>query len=101
MAIDSQLSNDGKVLTIKISDRFDFSTQHSFRAMYKDSPDSISDYVLDMSQTDYMDSSALGMLLLLKQYADERKSNVSIKNASKPILKILEVANFNKLFSVS
>lgn len=100
MAIHSQLSSDGSSLTIKITDKFDFSLQNDFRNSYKEQ-NTVSKYILDFSSTSYMDSSSLGMLLLLKQHAEQNKGSVVIHNPSEPIKKILEVANFDKIFTIS
>lgn len=100
MGIESKISGDGKTLTIKITERFDFSMQQEFRGAYKESSDTISDIILDLSQADYMDSSALGMLLLLKQFADEKKAKIYLKNPSESVAKILQMANFDKLFTI-
>lgn len=100
MAVHSNLSSDGNALTIKITDKFDFALQNEFRNAYKDQG-SVSQFILDFSSTSYMDSSSLGMLLLLKQYAEQNKGSVVIHNPSEPIKKILEVANFDKIFKIS
>ena len=100
MGIESKLSGDGKTLTIRITERFDFSMQQDFRGAYKSSTDNLTDIVLDLSKADYMDSSALGMLLLLKQFSDEKKFKITLKNPSESVSKILEMANFDKLFTI-
>ncbi len=47
-----------------------------------------------------MDSSALGMLLLMRDYVDEIKSKLLVEKPSKQIMKILETAHFDKLFNI-
>lgn len=101
MGIESNLSADNKTLTISVSERFDFSMQQDFRNSYKSAGTGLSDVILDLSKADYMDSSALGMLLLLKQHADEKKVSIKIRNPSQAVLKILQMANFDKLFTIN
>ena len=55
-------------------------------------------YVVDLSNTEYLDSSALGMLLLLREHAGGENANIEITQASADVRKILDVANFSKLF---
>ncbi|MGD8524626.1 MAG: STAS domain-containing protein [Thioalkalispiraceae bacterium] len=100
MTVESRLSNDGGVLTIKVSDTFNFALQQDFRNSYKDVIDA-SQIKLDLSMTSYMDSSSLGMLLLLKEHADKYKIRIEITNPSEPIRRILETANFDKIFPIS
>jgi len=53
-----------------------------------------------LDSTEYLDSSALGMLLLLREHAGGESSNIRISKASPEVKKILEVANFEKLFNI-
>lgn len=101
MAIHTEKSDDGKKVTIKIDGRFDFGSHHDFRDAYRGATESGTQFVLDMSKTEYMDSSALGMILLLKEHAGTLGGDIKIVNASADIKNILEIANFDKLFSVS
>ena len=97
MAISVTNSENG--LTITIDGRFDFSSHKEFRDAYRD-VDPGANYVVDMSKTDYMDSSALGMLLLLREYAGADKAKISITGCSPDIRKILTISNFQKLFNI-
>jgi len=99
MPISSTVSDGGKKVTININGRFDFNSHRDFRAAYGDE-NSNSNYVLNMSGADYMDSSALGMLLLLREHAGGDNSNVSITSCSDEIKKILTISNFEKLFKI-
>ncbi|PHS27212.1 MAG: anti-anti-sigma factor [Methylophaga sp.] len=86
--------------TIKVNGRFDFSVQSDFRKAYEGVPSS-SAFIMDFSSTDYMDSSALGMLLLLRDYAGGDNAKVELVRCGTEIKNILEISNFQKLFTVS
>lgn len=101
MAITSQLSDDGNVLTIAISGRFDFSAHQDFRKSYESLDKPPAQYVIDMTETSYLDSSALGMLLLLRDYAGGNTSNIAITHVNPDVKKILSISNFEQLFSIS
>lgn len=96
MAVSSSVESD--IMTIKISDRFDFSIHSELRRAYENT--SYSGYVIDLSETQYMDSAALGMLLQLREYAGGTMDAVTIKNAAPMIRKVLEVANFDRLMQI-
>ncbi|WP_166260851.1 STAS domain-containing protein [Marinobacter salicampi] len=100
MAIQTRRSDDGRTLTIKIDGRFDFSTHQSFRDAYEHGDQKVSDYVIDMSDTTYLDSSALGMLLLLRDYAGGDAANIRIENCNSDVRRILTISNFEQLFSI-
>ncbi len=90
-------SDDGKIITIKVDGRFDFSVHKDFRNAYKDI-NSDTSFKVDLSNTDYLDSSALGMLLLLKKHAN---SNVVIEKPNDEIKRVLTIANFDKVFNIT
>ena len=48
-----------------------------------------------------MDSSALGMLLLLREHAKCRGGSVFIERPSEQVDSILKVANFEQLFTIN
>lgn len=99
MTFITQITEDGEVTTIRPGGKFDYSCHTDFRDAYKDS-NSAMKYVIDMRETDYMDSSALGMMLLLREHAGNGKSDIKIINCNSEINKILEISNFHKLFQI-
>ena len=66
MSVGANLSADGRELTITIQGRFDFSAHQEFRAAYEKLASKPEAYVIDLGEATYLDSSALGMLLLLR-----------------------------------
>lgn len=99
MSVESKTA-DG-VLKIKVTGRFDFSVHKEFRDATNQIGAGIRNIEVDLSAADYLDSSALGMLLLLRYKVSGDRNVVSIKGAGKEVKKILEIANFDKLFTLS
>ncbi len=89
--------------TLALSGRFDFNTHREFRSAYEAviTAGGISKIVLDMQGVDYLDSSALGMLLLLNEKATASNISILISRPQPSVLQILEIANFKKLFTIS
>lgn len=100
MAINTILDAGAQTLTINISGRFDFGVNQEFRKATELASNGVRSIVVDMSKVDYLDSSALGMLLVLRDTVGESKEAVRIKNPKPEVKKILEIANFNKLFTL-
>jgi anti-anti-sigma regulatory factor len=53
-----------------------------------------------MKETTYLDRSALGMLLLLRDHAGGDTANIKIMNCNPDVKKILTISNFEQLFSI-
>lgn len=100
MAITSTVSADGNQVTIFIQGRFDFSSHQEFRAAYEKLPKTPQIFRVDLQGTSYLDSSALGMLLLLRDYAGGDKADIEIVNCSADVKKILTISNFEQLFTI-
>lgn len=102
MSVSQEMSSDGKKIHINISGRFDYKVSQEFRDTYRQVPgqEGIAYYV-NLSNASYMDSSALGMLLLLREHAKCRGGTVYIERPSEQVDSILKVANFEQLFTIN
>lgn len=100
MALETNLDSETQTLEVIISGRFDFSIHQNFRKVTQQTGAGVKSIIIDLSDTDYMDSSALGMLLVLRDKVDENKDAITIKNPKAEVRKILEIANFDRLFTL-
>lgn len=100
MSITTSLSNDENVVTIHVNGRFDFATHQDFLRAYKAYPRGEKSFVVDLKNAEYMDSSAMGMLLQLRDYAKQDKT-MELVNGNDGVREILRIANFDKLFNVA
>ena len=98
MALSVMTSQDGKIVEMRVSESFRFSLNREFRDAHSGSTQTGCTYKVNLSATEYMDSSALGMILLLKEHADAHQSEVRIIAPSPAIRRILEIASFDKIF---
>lgn len=85
---------------IAIKGIFDYARHTEFQSAYARFSEPKVDYVIDLEQTEFLDSSALGMLLLLKGYAETLESEVYLLNPNNRVMKSLETAHFNDLFKI-
>jgi anti-anti-sigma factor len=100
MPIHTHRSSDGQTLTICIDGRFDFSTHQVFRNAYEQENRGVQNFVVDLSDTTYLDSSALGMLLLLRDFAGGDASRIELRNCNNDVQRILTISNFGQLFAI-
>ncbi|MCK1793976.1 STAS domain-containing protein [Pseudomonas violetae] len=99
MSVVTEVSPDGQKLTISIKGRFDFAKHQAFRESYEHK--ALNAVVVDLKDATYLDSSALGMLLLLRDHAGGDHSDIRVVNSSIDVKKILAISNFDKLFDIS
>ena len=101
MSITSSLSNNGEVLTISIVGRFDASSLEQFRRSFEivEATD-IRRYRVDLAETVHLDSSALGMLLVLRDHAGGDRADITIMNCSPEVKKIFTISSFEQLFTI-
>ncbi len=100
MPISSIASADGQELTISIQGRFDFGAHQEFRDAYEKVAVTPKSYVIDMKGATYLDSSALGMLLLLRNHAGGDNARIRLLNCNSDVRKILSISNFEQLFQI-
>ncbi len=101
MALTTQTSVDGNVITISITGRFDFNLHEAFRRAYEQDGQPGTQYIVDLSRTEYLDSSALGMLLLLHEHAGGDDANIRIVHGNEAVQQILTTAKFDQLFTIA
>lgn len=87
---------------ITMTGRFDFGVHRDFKDAYMPllGNAAVREIEIEMSKVDYLDSAALGMLLLLHERAREANKPVALLNASGTASQVMEVANFSKIFTV-
>ena len=95
-------TQEGNQVTLSLSGRFDFNVHRNFRNSYEDALkiSGLNKIVLNMADVDYLDSSSLGMLLLLNERARASGIEINITRCSEGVLKILEIANFSKIIKI-
>jgi len=96
-------SKSGNQVTISLGGRFDFNAHREFKESYTAllSDAAIQSIDVNLSGVDYLDSSALGMLLMFRERAQEANKQISLRNPNETVVKILDIANFKKLFTIA
>lgn len=100
MDITASYSEQGKVLMISVGERFDFSKVEEFHHAYQSLPEDAEYIAVDLSRTEYMDSSALGMLLNMQKKLSDKAITYRIVNPRPQVAKILKISRFDKKFEI-
>lgn len=93
------LSRADGAYQILIRGRFTLASNAEFRAAYQRVPTN-QPITVDLSHTDYVDSAGLGMLVRLREYAGSGKTAITLTGVKPAIRTILDVANFDRLFTI-
>ena len=94
--------SDASQITLVLQGRFDFHTHRNFRGAYEPALEDghAKELIIDLGGVDYLDSSALGMLLLLRERAANLGKGVTLAKMHGTVEQVLDVANFDKIFSM-
>jgi anti-anti-sigma factor len=98
----SLVKADGKA-TIRLTGRFDFNSHREFRECVDGALQDANakEVVVDLAAVDYLDSSALGMLLMLRDKARAAGKTTTLSNCRGAVKQVLDIANFGKLFQIA
>ncbi|HEX8986576.1 MAG TPA: STAS domain-containing protein [Rhodocyclaceae bacterium] len=98
MSFVTTTSADSIVIGVPV--RFDFSLMRYFRSTVEEAVHRHpgNEIVVDLAKTNYLDSAALGMLLVLRDHARRGGKSVVLSRATGAVRSSLDVANFGKLF---
>ncbi|MET1081284.1 MAG: anti-anti-sigma factor [Pseudomonas sp.] len=112
MTVRTEVSEQGGSLTLWVEGDFDFAAQRQFELLYRSPAVRPTRFIVDFSNCTRIDSAALGLLLLLRDYAGAgagagagyagaEPARILLRNCSPYCRRILDVANFLQLFDIS
>ena len=101
--MDIQTTTYNGKATLRLKGRFQFDSHREFRSAYEPyiADPAMRVVVVDFSGVDYLDSSALGMLLLLREKLIAVRKEAEITGAKGAVKQVLDIANFARLFRIS
>ena len=87
--------------TLTLHGRFTFEVHNDFREAFNKAIDAGSKGIfIDLHDVCYMDSAALGMLLVVRDRAKGHAITITLQHPSPIVKSILDIANFQKLFQI-
>lgn len=93
-------NRDGKTVIV-LQGRFDFNSHREFReAIDLAIKEAAREIQVDLGAVEYLDSSALGMLLMLRDKAKAAGKEVALAHAKGAVKQVIDIANFGKLFAL-
>jgi anti-anti-sigma factor len=99
--MEHQSIKDGDAVTLTMEVRFTFEDNQAFRLMMNDlleaPPKTV---ILDFKEVTYIDSSALGMLLLLRENLEESETQLLLRHPREQVAKMFDISKFSILFTI-
>ena len=91
---------DGSVALVHVGQQLSHESHRAFTQITGEALQNpeVDELHLDFSDVTYLDSAALGMLLLLRQRADGYR--ILLLNCGPGVRSVLDIANFNKIFEL-
>ena len=87
-------------VTIIPPELFDYHCMQEFQNSFNEGDLAKAMFVIDMRNTRYMDSSALGMLLSLHQGMKNRTAEIRIVNCDPQVRKLFMISHFDRKFVI-
>lgn len=96
------VASSNSITSIKLTGQFTFSDTNKFKnildLLYEDR---IKAMTLDFSDVTFIDSSCMGMLLLLRDECMARNTSLNIQSPQGQVEKIFHISKFHQLFSIN
>ena len=86
---------------ISLGETFDFNCVEEFRKTYESVPPlQLQGFVIDFRRTHFMDSSALGMLINMQKFWEQKSVAIRIVNANPQVKKLFSISRLDKKFTI-
>lgn len=93
MVVEAGPINDDEMV-ISVRGHFDFTIASEFRDCYRNTPPK-KRYIIDLAGVEFVDSAAIGMLLLLREYTSNQAA-IRLVNCKPAIKKVMEVSHVER-----
>jgi anti-anti-sigma factor len=89
--------------TIFLSGTFSFDAHREFKAAYSNllNNSKIGNIVVNLAAVEYLDSSALGMLLVMRDHVQAANKSLTLSSPSPIAVRTFEIASFDKVFTIN
>ncbi len=95
------IRSSGNTLHVDMEESFTFADDHIFRTLLREihtqAPSAV---YLDLTEVEFVDSTALGMLLLLRDIATDEGFSLTLQHPRGQVKKMFDLSRFETLFSI-
>ncbi|MBF0163786.1 MAG: STAS domain-containing protein [Magnetococcales bacterium] len=94
-----KITESDNVILVSLPEEFSYRIYQEFRGVYLDRPVGVR-YDIDFSQVVSMDSSALGMLLLMHEHCKSHRCRIRLLHCNSRVAGILSYSSVGSLFEL-
>jgi len=91
--------SSGDSLELALSGKFTFADNKTFNDVI-DEIESYKNIVIDMGKVDFIDSAALGILLLMRDKCEKSATSLEIRNPKGQVKQMFDISRFGDLFNI-
>lgn len=92
----------GNTATIALTGNFSFNAHREFKSAYRNqlANSGIGNIVVNLAAVEYLDSSALGMLLVMRDNVQMANKSLILASPSRITQRTFDIAGFERLFTI-
>ena len=87
-------------VTYEISGNFDYNLIMNLKPDILDLPVDINNICLDLSNTKYLDSSGLGLIVFCREHLENSRGKLTLQKPTGDVKNILELSNIHKIIEI-
>ena len=97
---DKEIKIEDDIQTVKLVGDLDVYSEEDFKEFIEEKIDSNKDIIFDLEDLDYLDSTGLGMFMLIYNKQKENGKSVKIINTKENIKKLFKITDLSDLFDM-
>ena len=97
---DKEIKIEDDIQTVKLVGDLDVYSEEDFKEFIEEKIDANKDLVFDLKDLDYLDSTGLGMFMLIYNKQKENGKSVKIINTKENIKKLFKITDLTALFDM-
>lgn len=97
---DKEIKIEDDIQTVKLTGDLDVYSEVDFKEFIEEKIDADKDIVFDLKDLDYLDSTGLGMFMLIYNKQKENGKSVKIINTKENIKKLFKITDLSELFDM-
>ena len=97
---DKKIEQDEKIQTVKLIGDLDVYSEDDFKTFIDEQIDKNKDVIFDLADLDYLDSTGLGMFMIVYNQQKENDKSVRVVKAKENIKKLFKITDLTDLFAM-